>query len=105
MKTFYRISFALALCLAFACGLSGQTVYVATGSNGIAGTLYQVNSTNGDLISSVPITNASGGGAIGITGLAFNPLNGTLYGVTVRDTSNAATGGNTVSASLVTINT
>src|SRR4051812_49321462 len=82
-----------------ACGLTAQTIYVATGSNGTPGTLYQVDSTNGDALSSVAITNANGGGAIGITGLAFNPLNGTLYGVTVRDVTN----GNTVSASLVTI--
>src|SRR5205085_4413632 len=50
-------------------------------------------------LSSVPITNASGGGALGITGLAFNPMTGVLYGVTVRD----VTGGNTVAGSLVTI--
>ncbi|MFL6514738.1 MAG: hypothetical protein ACJ8M1_06925, partial [Chthoniobacterales bacterium] len=101
MKSSTRFLFSLLILLSAACGLTAQTIYVATGSNGTAGTLYQVNSSNADLISSVPITNASGGGNIGITGLAFNPVDGTLYGVTVRDTAN----GNTVSASLVTINT
>jgi hypothetical protein len=99
MKPLTRLFVSLLVFGTVACGLTAQTVYVATGSNGIAGTLYQVDSSNGDELSSVPITNANGGGAIGITGLAFDPLNGTLYGVTVRDIS----GGNTVSASLVTI--
>src|SRR5437763_13942664 len=99
MKSSTRFLFSLLILLSAACGLTDETIYVATGSNGTAGTLYQVNSSNADLISSVPITNASGGGNIGITGLAFNPVDGTLYGVTVRDTTN----GNTVSASLVTI--
>jgi len=105
MKPLTRLFLCLLILVSAAYGLTAQTIYVATGSNGTAGTLYQVNSTNGDVLSMVNITNANGGGAIGITGLAFNPLNGTLYGVTVRDVTDAATGGNTVSGSLVTINT
>jgi PEP-CTERM motif-containing protein len=101
MKPMARLVFTLLVLCAAARGLTAQTIYVATGSNGTAGTLYQVDSSDGDELASVPITNANGGGLIGITGLAFNPLNGTLYGVTVRD----STAGNTVSASLVTINT
>ena len=81
---------------------SAQSVlYAATGSAGTAGSLYTINPTTGAILSSVPITNAAGGGALGITGLAFSPSTNVLYGVTVNK---VVTGGNSVAGSLVVIN-
>ena len=74
-------------------------IYAATGSGGIGGELYVVDIATETQTLIGDITNANGGGAIGITGLAFNPMTDTLYGVTV----NSTTGGNTVVRSLVTI--
>src|SRR5438552_4176452 len=86
--------------LASAAQAQTVTLYAATGSNGTAGSLYTIDLTTGAANLVGPIVNASGGGALGITGLAFDPLNGVLYGVTVNNTLN----GNTLSQRLVTIN-
>jgi hypothetical protein len=75
-------------------------MYAATGSNGVAGNLYTVDPSTAASILVAPITNAAGGGGIGVTGLDFNPLDHVLYGVTSESTNN----GNTVIRSLVTIN-
>jgi hypothetical protein len=73
----------------------GQTLFAATGSNGVNGTLYTINPANGSVILTIgPIK--VGQTAISLTGLAFHPTNGTLYGVT-DNASNLA-------RSLVTIN-
>lgn len=66
----------------------------------MAGTLSKFDVTTGQQLSSVPITNANGGGAIGLTGMAVNPLTNILYGVSVVKTKS---GGNTVAGSLLTI--
>jgi hypothetical protein len=78
-----------------------EVLYAATGSNGVAGSLYIINPYTAAATLVGPITNAVGGGAIGITGLAFDPLSGLLYGITVNGTP---VGGNTVATSLVLIN-
>jgi hypothetical protein len=100
-KTSRRLLLVLSAGLLALSPLRGQEViYIASGSGGIAGNLYTVDPTTAVTTLVGPITNASGGGAIGITGLAFHPLNGKLYGITSN-----ATSGNTVQRSLVTINT
>ena len=78
-----------------------EKIYIASGSTGVGGNLYIVDPGTGATTLIGPITNAAGGGAIGLTGLDFSPLNGKLYGIT----SNSGAGGNTVLRSLVTINT
>src|ERR1700736_702440 len=78
-----------------------QFLFAATGSDGVAGSLYIINPTTAAAPLVGPSTNGPGGGAIGITGLDFHPTNGTLYGVTVNKTTS---GGNTVLRSLVSIN-
>jgi hypothetical protein len=78
-----------------------EAAYIASGSGGIGGSLYVVDPATATTTLVGPITNIAGGGAIGLTGLAFNPVNGKLYGIT----SNSLSGGNTVQRSLVTINT
>jgi|GEM_PF-2688487 len=80
-----------------------EVLYVASGSGGIAGSLYRVDPATAVTTLIGPITNASAGGAIGLTGLAFNPVNGKLYGITGNKVP--PSGGNTVQSSLVTINT
>jgi hypothetical protein len=61
--------------------LSGQTLYAAKGSNGANGILYTINPATGGIASTIgPIL--VGATPIPITGLAFSPINGTLYGST-----------------------
>jgi PEP-CTERM motif-containing protein len=87
----------LALTLAaLASPVRGQeTLYVATGSKGADGVLYTVNPFTAAFTTVGPIT--TGAGAIGMTGLAFDPLNGALYGITGLESPNFP-------RSLVTIN-
>jgi hypothetical protein len=72
-----------------------ETLYVATGSKGAAGVLYTVNPLTAAFTMVAPIT--TGAGAIGLTGLAFDPLNGVLYGITGFESPNSP-------RNLVTIN-
>jgi len=66
------------------CGIgsvNAQTLYGATGSNGIGGNLVTISTLTG----SATVVGAlvdGGGNPYGLTGLAFHPGNGTLYGVT-----------------------
>jgi hypothetical protein len=78
---------------------SAETLYVATGSGGNPGSLYTVDPATAAFSLVAPITNANGGGAIGVTGLAFDPVNGFLYGATGNNNFH----GNTVFASLIVI--
>lgn len=72
---------------AFACASRAQeTFYVATGSKGAAGVLYTVNPTTAAFTAVAPIL--VGGSSIGMTGLAFSPANGVLYGVTGFESPN-----------------
>src|SRR4051812_20060964 len=63
-----------------------QTLYVATGSKGANGVLYTVNPSTAAFSAVGAITTSDG--AIGLTGLAFNPLNGVLYGITGLESPN-----------------
>jgi hypothetical protein len=87
----------IALCLAGLISTSGaqETLYVATGSKGAAGVLYTVNPLTAAFTQVAPIL--AGGNAIGMTGLAFDPLNSVLYGITGFESPNSP-------RSLVTIN-
>src|SRR6185437_2829359 len=67
--------------LGFAAPVSAQTLYAASGSNGAGGTLYTINPATAGVVTTAGAITISGT-SIGITGLAFNPTNGTLYGVT-----------------------
>jgi hypothetical protein len=59
---------------------AAQTLYVASGSNGVAGQLHTINPANGATVSTIgPLIDATGA-PYGLTGLAFHPTNGTLYG-------------------------
>jgi uncharacterized protein DUF6923/exosortase sorting signal-containing protein len=86
---------AAALFTAVVPGLQAQTLYMATGSNGIDGSLYTVNATTAAATLVGPLL--IGASPIGLTGLAVNPITGVLYGVTTND-------GNSPNHALVTIN-
>ena len=57
-----------------------QQLFAATGSNGVNGTLYRVDSTTGAATLVGPIL--AGGVPIGVTGLATHPTTGVVYGIT-----------------------
>jgi hypothetical protein len=87
---------AVAAVVGLSAPMSGQTLFAATGSNGVQGILYTINPANANVVLTIgPIK--VGASPIGITGLAFHPTNGTLYGVTANESPNFA-------QSLVTIN-
>jgi hypothetical protein len=84
-----------------------ETLYVANGSKGSAGILYTVNPATAAYTAVGPITTSTG--ALGMTGMAFDPLNGILYGVTGLEsptsprnlvTINPATGAATIVGAL-----
>lgn len=66
-----------------------DTLYAGTGSNGIAGSLYTIDPANGTSTLVGPLM--IGSDPIGVTGLAFQPSTGILYGVTANSTRNGAT--------------
>jgi hypothetical protein len=90
-----------AVLLAAASVRAQEVIYAAVGSNALGGNLYMIDPTTATATSVGPIVNTSGGGVIAITGLAFNPVNGRLYGVTTN--AGQGSGNNTVLKSLVTI--
>ena len=79
---------ALAAVLLFAAprGASADVYYGATGSNGINGRLYILNPANGAIATNVGALVDAANNVYGLTGLAFQPGSGTLYG----STSNAS---------------
>jgi hypothetical protein len=82
--------------LAFAAPAEAQVLYGSTASGG-AGELFILNPANGAMVTDVGPLHDSGGTNYAITGLAFNPVTGVLYGSTANTV--VAT-----SARLVTIN-
>lgn len=63
--------------------LQAQTLYMATGSNGVDGQLYTLNTTTAVATLVGPIL--IGAAPVGMTGLAFHPVTGVLYGATSND--------------------
>ncbi len=79
---------ALALVLVTASGSRAvaQVIYAATGSNGVSGVLYTVDPATAasTVVGPTRIPNFIGFSPIGLTGLAFHPTTGVLYGATVN---------------------
>lgn len=75
--------------------VAAQTLYAASGSNGIDGILYRVDVTSGSTTFVGPIL--IGSSPIGLTGLAQSPTTGVMYGITTNDGPNPE-------GALVTIN-
>jgi hypothetical protein len=79
MKTYQVLLCALGL-LAAVARADAQTLYGATSSG--HGELYILNPATGGVIQDVGALNDSGAKNYSVTGLAFNPLTGVLYGST-----------------------
>jgi len=94
MMRHLRLWFAtLAACLSIALTPSvslGQPVlYAATGSQAVGGHLYILNQSNGSVITDVGALMDGLGNSYGLTGLAFNPATGILYGSTSNNSPTA----------------
>lgn len=94
MKTLHTICFLCGI-LAFASNSNAGTLYASTSSFG-PGELYIINQATGTIIQDIGPLNDSLNVNYPITGLAFSPITGVLYG----STGNAGA----VDARLVTIN-
>lgn len=101
-----RLAWVTCLSIVFATAASSlhaqSVIYAATGSKGVAGALYTIDVNSGAILSTHNLVDNATGGGVGLTGIAFNPLTDTLYGVTVSLTPNQPNS-NTVASSLVTI--
>jgi hypothetical protein len=95
MKTICTSLFALSL-LVWAGRAEAGTLYAATAS-GAAGELYIIDQNTGNVVQDVGPLNDVGGTNYPITGLAFHPVTGVLYGSTGNNPD-------TTAARLVTIN-
>jgi hypothetical protein len=74
----------LALLLLGAVPARADTLYAATGFGGVNGELYILNPANGSVITDVGPLVDSSGHHYGISGLAFHPTTGVLYGSTAN---------------------
>jgi hypothetical protein len=99
MKRFLAVVFAAALGT-FPLFADAQTLYAATGSNGVNGNLYSINPATAAATLIGPIL-VGGVNPIGLTGMAMSPVTGVLYGITpaFQNTTPA------LAKNLVTINT
>jgi hypothetical protein len=79
MKSYYVFLCALGLS-AIVTRVEASTLYGATSSG--HGELYILNPTSGGVLTDVGALNDSGAANYSVTGLAFDPLNGVLYGST-----------------------
>jgi hypothetical protein len=79
MKTYHVLLCALGI-LAAAARADAQTLYGSTSSG--HGELYILNPAIGGVLQDVGVLNDSGATNYSVTGLAFDPLNGLLYGST-----------------------
>jgi hypothetical protein len=83
MKFSNSILLAVALAFASATGAHADTLYGSTASGG-PGELYVLNPTTGGVIQDVGPLNDALNVNYGVTGLAFNPITGLLYGSTAN---------------------
>ena len=86
MKTAFALSLALGLLIVTA---SAEAALYASTSAGGPGELYIINATNGALVSDVGPLNDVTGMNYPVTGLAFNPVTGLLYGSTGNSVAGA----------------
>ena len=83
MKRLMMILMAGMLLLVATGGVAqADTLYGATGSNGVNGELYTLNPANGSVITDVGALVDASGNHYGLTGLRFNTITGVLYGST-----------------------
>jgi len=76
------ISLLLLSTLTMSAASRRSTLYVATGTFGVGGTLYTIDATTGAILTTVGSLVDSAGNNYGMAGMKYNSLNGILYGVT-----------------------
>ena len=76
--------------LLFVGPVSADTFYLATGSNGVAGSLYIIDPATGAPLRTVGPLVDTLGNHYGLTGLAFQLGTNTLYGSTANESPTAA---------------
>ncbi len=79
MKRSCLIFCLLSAAMVLSSSLRAATIYAATAAGG-AGQLYTIDSSNGSVVQDIGPLNDGGGQNYGITGLAFHPVTGVLYG-------------------------
>jgi hypothetical protein len=75
---------ALALLLGGVNQARADVLYAATGANGVAGSLFILDPANGAVTQDVGLLRDAQGRSYGLTGLAFDPVTGVLYGATAN---------------------
>jgi hypothetical protein len=89
VKTLYLIACSLALLLVPAKAVEAGILYGATGSGGVNGHLLILDQTTGATITDVGALVDGSGNPYGLTGLAFDPNTGLLYGSTSNQSPTA----------------
>ena len=64
---------------------AASILYGATGSNAVGGRLYILNPVDGSVITDIGALMTVSGAPVGLTGLAFHPTTGVLYGSTANN--------------------
>src|SRR5262245_5744178 len=77
----FRVLFVMLAVALFAARTDAATLYASTAA-GSTGELYILNPANGAVVQDVGPLNDAAGGNYPITGLAFHPTTGVLYGST-----------------------
>jgi hypothetical protein len=80
LRSFFFILVGIVTALASAQRVSADTLYGATGSRGVAGHLLILDPTTGAVVTDVGELQDSAGNKYGLTGLAFEPITGRLFG-------------------------
>lgn len=78
----YCILFCALGVLAAVVPVDGSTLYGSTAAGGVAGELWVINASTGAALTDVGPLNDVTGKNYGVTGLAFDPVSGLLYGST-----------------------
>ena len=76
------VSLLLSGALTMSAATRRSTLYVATGTFGVGGTLYTIDATTGALLTTVGSLKDAAGGTCAMAGMRYNPLNLILYGAT-----------------------
>lgn len=98
--SFARLVLGLLSAVAVGTRADAQSVLYGTTAAGAFGQLVTINPATGAVVSTVGPTNDSLGNNYGLTGLAYNPVNGLLYG----SSANATVYGANQVRKLVTVN-
>jgi hypothetical protein len=89
LRSFFLIVACIVTTLASAQRVAADTLYGATGSRGVAGHLLILDQTTGAVVTDVGALQDADGNNYGLTGLAFQPGIGILFGSTANNSPTA----------------